>query len=161
MLCRIAGQETGQTEGLRLSRAMNALLYYSTSAVTGAIEVSRRACTVRRSTQRADNQPRACIHPWLSRQLLPTRMHVALPGGIDSQVQATASSPYKRANIPDALYMEYGLSKRQPWRGGHLRGKVASLALVSGPLAVTKKVVKLFLGTCVDAMRFAAHFGAI
>ena len=69
--------------------------------------------------------------------------------------------PAALTNIPDALYMEYGLSKRQPWRGGHLRGKVASLALVSGPLAVTKKVVKLFLGTCVDAMRFAAHFGAI
>jgi hypothetical protein len=121
---------------------------------------------VRRSTQHAAcacNQPRACRHPWLSK-----------PVAADSTYLCRCSPPYlvvltvefrlrrpALTDIPDALYMEYALPKRQPWRGGHLPGKVASVALVPGPRAVTKKVVKLFLGTCVDAMRFAAHFGAI
>ena len=102
-----------------------------------------RGESVRRSTQRADNQPRACIHPWLSRQFLPTRMHVALPRGIDSRVQATASSPYKHTGCP--IHGVRTLEKvTLAWRSFTWKGGVAGSRL--WPPSGDKKGCEAILG---------------
>jgi hypothetical protein len=71
----------------------------------------------------ACNQPRPCRHPWLSLPFqqwpqifthVDAPVHVALPRGIDSRVQTTATSLQPLQNLPDALYMEYALTKVNP-----------------------------------------------